>query len=480
MKNRLNKRYGLFTAICMVAGIVIGSGIFFKAPKVLEKTGGNMPMSLLTVATVGAIMLICSYVFSVLARRVEHVNGIVDYAEASCGGWYSYIIGWFSTYIYFPTMISAIGWISATYTASLCGFGDKENLVVALTVLFLGVSFMINTFAPAISGKFQVSTTVIKLIPIAILVLVGTVIGLINGQTLDSLNSSNISVNSENSGFFGAVVAFAFAYEGWIVATTINSEIKDSKKNLPRALIIGGIIVVVAYIGYYLGLAGILSPKEIMEAGGDLPKVAYTTLFGGNPIFGTIVYVFIIISCLGTMNGCMMGGCRGMYSLAKRGQGPRPEVFSKLDERTNMPIASCVIALVMSLVWLFQWEFGLIEGILPKFLCFEHDELPIITLYGGYIPIFISMMIKAKDLNVVNRFVMPSLAILCSIFMVSAAVISYKIEALYYLIVFAVIIGIGQIFYRKNAKSEITDDEENEADVSAPAEETTPAQTEQI
>ena len=148
----------------------------------------------------------------------------------------------------------------------------------------------------------------------------------------------------------------------------------------------------------------------------------------------------------------------------------RPEVFSKLDERTNMPIASCAIALVMSLVWLFQWEFGLIEGILPGFLCFEHDELPIITLYGGYIPIFISMMIKAKDLNVVNRFVMPSLAILCSIFMVSAAVISYKIEALYYLIVFAVIIGVGQIFYRKNAKSEITDDEENEADVSAPAE----------
>ena len=450
---KLNKKYGLFTAICMVCGIVIGSGIFFKAPKVLAANGGSMPLSLLTVAVVGAVMLICTYTFSILARRYERVNGIVDYAESTLGGWYSYTVGWFTSTIYFPTMISAIAWISATYTAALFGFGDKENLVIALSAVFLGLSALLNAVAPRLSGKFQVSTTIIKLIPIALLALVGTVIGLINGQTLESLNGANQALTGENVGFFGAAVAFAFAYEGWIIATTINAEIKDSKKNLPKALIIGGLIVVGAYMGYYLGLASVLSPEEVIDAGGDLPRVAYSALFGGNPFFGTAVYVFIIISCLGTMNGCMMGLCRGMYSLAERGQGPRPDIFGQLDNKTNMPLASCAIALVFSLIWLCQWEFGFIEGILPEFLCFEHDELPIITLYGGYIPIFISMMIKGRDLNFRDRFVFPILATACSVFMVTSAIISYKIQSLYYLAVFIVISLIGQLFYRRNGKN---------------------------
>ena len=70
MKNELNKKFGLITAIRMVAGIVIGSGVFFKAGKVLTNNNGSMAMSLLTVAAVGAIMVICSYVFSIDRKSV--------------------------------------------------------------------------------------------------------------------------------------------------------------------------------------------------------------------------------------------------------------------------------------------------------------------------------------------------------------------------------------------------------------------------
>jgi len=83
VENSMQKRYGLFTAISMVVGIVIGSGIFFKATKVLANNNGDMGRSLLTVGIVGAIMLICSFVFANLASRYEKVNGVVDYAEAA-------------------------------------------------------------------------------------------------------------------------------------------------------------------------------------------------------------------------------------------------------------------------------------------------------------------------------------------------------------------------------------------------------------
>ena len=82
MNNELKKKYGLITAICMVVGIVIGSGVFFKATPVFTNNGGNMIKSLLTVIVVGALMTICAYTFSILAGRHSKINGIVDYAEA--------------------------------------------------------------------------------------------------------------------------------------------------------------------------------------------------------------------------------------------------------------------------------------------------------------------------------------------------------------------------------------------------------------
>ncbi len=83
MEKELDKKYGLFTAISMVVGIVIGSGVFFKAEKILTATGGNLPLGILAWIIGGVIMISCAYTFSVLATKYERVNGIVDYAEAA-------------------------------------------------------------------------------------------------------------------------------------------------------------------------------------------------------------------------------------------------------------------------------------------------------------------------------------------------------------------------------------------------------------
>ena len=109
----MEKRYGLPTAICMVVGIVIGSGVFFKAEKVLQATQGNMPLGILAWGIVGAIMIICSYVFATMATRYEKVSGLVDYAEATVGRRYAYYVGWFMAVLYTPCLVSALAWISA-------------------------------------------------------------------------------------------------------------------------------------------------------------------------------------------------------------------------------------------------------------------------------------------------------------------------------------------------------------------------------
>lgn len=447
MKNELSKKYGLITAICMVVGIVIGSGVFFKATPVFANNGGDMIKSVLTVAVVGILMTICAYSFSVLARKHARVNGIVDYAEAEVGEGLAYTIGWFISVIYYPVIASTLAWVSANYTCSLFNISNA-NVRLLITASYLTLSFILNVISPKISGKFQVSTTVVKLIPLVIMAVVGTIVGLVNGQTLENLTADTSAMVSGSGNFFGAVVAFAFAYEGWIIATSINAELHDAKKTLPKALVIGTLIVISMYIVYFIGIASVLSTKEIIDAGDALPKIAFTKLFGGNEIFGTIAYVFIIISCLGTMNGVMIGNCRGLYSLAVRNQGPAPKKLIKVHDKWNMPILSSVIGFAISAVWMLQWEFGLIRGMLPAFISFENDELPIITLYAMYIPIFISMMIKGKDLHPVKRFVFPALSVGACLFMIFSAFYAYKIQAFYYLFVFAVIMLIGLCFYR--------------------------------
>ena len=449
MKNELNKKFGLITAICMVAGIVIGSGVFFKATPVFTNNGGDMLMSLLTVLVVGILMTTCAYTFSILAGKHSKVNGIVDYAEGECSMLLAYSTGWFMSVIYYPIIGSTLAWVSANYTCSLFNISNP-NVRLLLTFTFFIASFILNIFSPKISGKFQVSTTVIKLIPLAAMAIIGTVIGLINGQTIENLTAETAAMANSGGSFFGAIVAFAFAYEGWIIATSINAELHDAKKNLPKALVIGTLIVITVYVTYFIGIASVLSVDEIMAAGDALPKIAFPKLFGGNAVFGTIVYVFIIISCLGTMNGITIGTSRGMYSLAVRNQGPAPKSFVRIDEKTNMPIKSAILGLAATAVWALQWEFGLIRGVLPAFISFENDELPIITLYAFYIPIFINMMRHSKGMHPVKRFVFPSLSILACLFMIFCAFYAYKVQAFYYLFIFAAIMLVGLMFYRNS------------------------------
>ena len=233
MENGLEKKYGLPTAICMVVGIVIGSGVFFKAEAVLVETGGNMPLGILAWLIVGAIMIVCSYVFATMATRYEKVNGLVDYAEATVGSRYAYLIGWFMATIYTPALTSVLAWVSARYFSVLMGWDITGGSCLVLACFLLCVDYALNALSPRIAGKIQVSTTIIKMVPLLLMAVVGTIVGLSNGQMVQNFATISSGTVSAGTGLMKSTVAVAFAYEGWILATSINAELRDAKKNLP-------------------------------------------------------------------------------------------------------------------------------------------------------------------------------------------------------------------------------------------------------
>lgn len=448
MENELKKKYGLPTAICMVVGIVIGSGVFFKAEAVLVQTGGNMPLGILAWLIVGVIMIVCSYVFATMATRYEKVNGLVDYAEATMGKRYAYLMGWFMGAIYTPALTSVLAWVSARYFSVLVGWDITGGACLALACTFLCGDYALNALSPRIAGKFQISTTIVKMVPLLLMAVVGAAVGLANGQMAQNFATGSAGTVSAGVGLMRSTVAVAFAYEGWVLATSINAELRDSKKNLPRALVLGAFIVVITYILYYIGLNGAVTTEELMASGQAAAKMAFQRVFG--EAAGTVVFVLIVISCLGTLNGLMLANCRSFYALAARGQGPRPDMFRQVDPVTNMPNNSAILSLLFAAFWLlYFYGANLTAGWFGPF-CFDSSELPIITLYGMYIPMFIQFMRKERELGALNRFVMPALGLCGCGFMVYAAFAGYGAKVFYYLAVYAAFLLAGHFFYRKN------------------------------
>ena len=459
--DKLQKRYGLLTAICMVVGIVIGSGVFFKAQTILQKTGGNMPLGILAWIIGGVIMLTCLLAFSVMAQKFEKVNGIVDYAEACVGSKYAYYVGWFLTIIYYPCLTSVLSWLSARYTLvfitsiapdfPLLGLGaaaGAETVLgpecMSLAMFYMCCVYAVNALSPKLAGKLQVSATIIKLIPLFLMAVVGIIVGLANGTLANNFNTlADVGTTSTNP-LFASVCATAFAYEGWIIATSINAELKDAKKNLPRALVIGAIIIIATYIFYYVGVAGGATNQELIDSGAT---VAFVNVFGN--VLGNILNLFIAISCIGTMNGLMLGCVRGLYSIAVRGRGPAPHVFSQIDKETNMPHNSAIVGLLLCGFWGLYFFLANLAGTWSGPFVFDSSELPIITIYMLYLPIFVMWIKKATDESAMRRYVLPLLAICGSLFMIYASIMGHGIACFWYLIVFAAVMAVGFAFSKE-------------------------------
>lgn len=453
VKSGMQTKYNFTTAVSMVVGIVIGSGVFFKAEKIQLATGGNLWLGIAAWLLGGVIMLICTYTFSVLAAKYEQVNGLIDYADAALGSRYGYFVGWFLCVVYYPTLAAALSWVAARYSCVLLGVSATGGEALLLTAAFLIFSFAINALSPVLAGRIQVTCTVIKLIPLLVMGIVGTCIGLYNGILTENMQTelAMSAVGGQTQAahpLFVALSATAYAYDGWIVATCINAELKDAKRTLPRALLVGSCIVIFVYTVYYIGLSGVIPKQILIESGENGIRLAFEALFPR--VGGVLLFVFVILSCLGTLNGIMMGCSRGLYSLAVRREGPKPQLFSTLNPFTDMPAESAILGLLLCMIWLIYFYAADLAGRLG-FWRFDMTELPSVTLYAIYIPIFVLMMVKGRGRNVLQRFVAPCAAVASCLFMVFSACLAHGWDLLSYLLVLLVILLIGAAFAKKKA-----------------------------
>ena len=446
MDNQLTRKYGLLTAICMVVGTVIGSGIFFRNERIIAYTGGRLWIGIAAWLAGGFITLVATYVFGILATRHERAGGLVDYGESLLGKGYGYFFGWFMATMFYPSMTGVLAWLSARFTVVLFGwdaYAPFSGQTYVLALFYLIAIYAVNVLSQKLSGKFQVSTTFIKLVPLICMGVVGTIAGLSNGTTVANLQSDYVRYVVDNP-FLAALVATVFAYLGWDSVLAINSEVKNSKRNLPIALVVGMLIIMTVYALYFVGIFSAAPVQELADGTGVMG--AFVSVF--SDIGGTALFVFIVISCLGTLNGLIVGGQRAFYFIAVRGQGAKPNTFSQIDRATNAPHNSAALFILFVSLWMLifagnsaGWygSFNLdIPGLVPIFF----------QLFLA--PIYVTVMVKENTLGAFNRFVAPVVAGLGCLYLLYAAYITQgQQRILVFGAIFALFMLAGLLFYKR-------------------------------
>lgn len=466
MNNTVKKQYGMWTGIAMVIGIVIGSGVFLKAGGVLALSGGDLKISILAWFIGGIIMVASGFCFAVFATRITKYNGVIDYVETATNKKVGYGLAWLMTTFYYPIIASIVALFAGSYFFKLIGTNvgltDWQNFVFAFFVLVLVT--ILNYYSPMLSSKFQISATIIKLIPIGVIAIAGLFASFIVGNDFGIINALKNDAVGYEVNFGEAVKKTAFAYEGWVCATTINAELKDSKKNLPKALFFGTIAILVFYIVYYVSLSSFLGNQGTIMQDENAPIAVFETLMG--KVGGAIFTVFILVSCLGTVNGVSISCCRGMYTISCRGQGPAPEKFSKLGKNQSVSFLSCVYGLCCMVLMLGVWYLAM-HGVKPFNYLGSMDEIVCAIIYAVYITMYIYIIKNFKEYSVFERYIMPIIAIIGSVFFVICGTGLFQLIAngktdslvsfLVFLGLFAILMVPSLFFYRNSAEKDLAE-----------------------
>ncbi|WP_328325733.1 amino acid permease [Kribbella sp. NBC_00382] len=315
-------KLGLTQSTALVMGSIIGVGIF-SLPYALAAYG---PISLLAmaIATIGAVAL--AMMFAVMSRRLPADGGPYAYARAAFGNG----LGFSNAWSYWITAWAgnaaiAVGWVYYVEKFVNKGGATGWSIVIALTGLWIPAA--VNLSGVRNMGIFQLWTTVLKFIPLALMSSVGLffVVG-------GNFTPWNISGDSNLSAVGGAMAICLFSYLGVETASVAAAKVRDPARNVGRSTIYGTLASGVVYMLSLIAVFGIL-PAGVLALDGN--KASYSAaadaIVGHGSWAGNLVAIAVIISGIGALNGWTMI-CAEM-PLAAAKDGLFPKRFAVLSAR---------------------------------------------------------------------------------------------------------------------------------------------------
>ncbi|ANB58948.1 serine/threonine exchanger SteT [Anoxybacillus sp. B7M1] len=341
---KLKRNIGFFVSTSLVIGTVIGSGIFMKPGVVLSATG-NSNMALLAWIIGGIITLASGLTIAEVSVKIPKTGGLYAYIEEVYGKTWGFLCGWVQTIVYGPAVIGALALYFGTLMADFFHFPKGSSLIIGIvtTILLAGLNLLGTKFG----GFIQTASTIGKLIPIILIAVFGMFKGDAAVFNVESGNIQNLSMGA-------AILATLWAYDGWMNVGFMAGEMKNPAKDLPRAIISGLLVVIIAYLSVNIAMLHVLPADQIVELGPNAASTAATLLFG--EIGGKILAIGILISIFGCLNGKILTFPRIPYAMAVRGLLPGSKFLSGIHPKFNTPVGATVVQAVIAIVMMIFWN----------------------------------------------------------------------------------------------------------------------------
>ncbi|MDH5315744.1 MAG: amino acid permease [Gemmatimonadota bacterium] len=307
---RLPRSVGLLGAVAVLVGTTIGSGIF-RVPATVATRLGDPTWFLVAWVLGGLLALFGALTLAELASMYPRSGGVFAFLEEGVGPLPAFLFGWSQLVVIRASALGAIATIFAEYLGYFIPLSPRAvQYVAALVILAVG---LLNYIGVKRAGAVMNVATVAKYGAMVLLVLLA-----FGSGTGDAGHFASNGTGFQLSLMGTAIVPIMWAYDGWADLTYMSGEVKDPNRTLPRALIIGTLLIIAIYLSVN---AAYLYLVPISEMAGQ-PLIASTAanripLLGGAG--GAMIAAVVMLSTFSSVNGSMMTSPRIFFAMADRG-----------------------------------------------------------------------------------------------------------------------------------------------------------------
>lgn len=419
------KTINVWSGISILAGIMIGSGIFFLGFQILDRSYQSLPLSILAWVVGGLITLFSGLSYAELGTLFTENGGYYVYLKEAYGKRMAFLSGFMNLILSSSGSVALLAILFGQIVANIFpGLSSIISLIAFLAILVLS---LINFLGLKIGTLVQMIFMAAKLIPIVMIIIMGLLVGeqeLVSTSLLEGKSFFQILV-----AFGFAVVGTLWAYEGWTNLNVLTGHMKNVKKDLPKALAIATIGVMAIYVLFIVSLYRVVAYTDLLSAtyGWFIFNAAYT-LFGSAGQL--IIMISVAISVFGALNGSILVFPRVYQKMAEDG------LFFKSVAKNHPKYQTPHISLILSAV--FASVLVAAEFLIPSI---SVESLLTFVVFAGLIfntLIFISLF-KFRKSHPVDQYpryqvwgypVVPGLAILGLVMLLVATLVESLVPSL--------------------------------------------------
>jgi basic amino acid/polyamine antiporter, APA family len=350
----LKKSISLIESITVVIGVVIGSGIFFKASSVFKNAGTPL-LGILAWVVGGIIAMASALTVAEIAAAIPKTGGMFVYLRDLYGEKWAFLFGWMQTLIYVPGVAAALSIVFVTQaTYFIPSMSGIEQKILAIFILFFIMG--INVISTKLGSKVQLFATIGKLIPIFVIIIFGLLKGTAHGLSVPAASTNSVGL----TGFGAAVLGTLWAYDGWANVGNMAGELKNPQKDLPRSIIIGLSVIVAVYILINLAIVNIMPVSKVIASSKPASDAA-VILFGNSG--ASLIAAGIMISIFGALNGYLMTGIRIPFAMAQDNLFPCAKFFGKLSEKFETPLNTFLFEIIIASLYVLSGSFDTLTNL---------------------------------------------------------------------------------------------------------------------